>query len=97
MGLTPLKHLLIIANVFCRVPWLIEDGDGPESCTSVLRKFTELKCRLMPYLYSESLEAIKHGWPTSVRPVSDELSGLHKGVFRIREGANFLILRTRWR
>ncbi|KAK3714816.1 hypothetical protein LTR37_007551 [Vermiconidia calcicola] len=31
-----------------------------------------LKCRLMPYLYSESLEAVKNGWPLSVRAMSLE-------------------------
>ena len=55
------------------MPWLIDNDDtGPESCTAVLRKFTELKCRLMPYIYSESIEAIKHGWPTSVRAMAIE-------------------------
>lgn len=34
-----------------RVPWLIDDDDrSAEGCTAVLRKFTQLKCRLMPYL-----------------------------------------------
>ncbi|KXL43219.1 glycoside hydrolase family 31 protein [Acidomyces richmondensis BFW] len=56
-----------------RVPWLIDNDDkGTEGCTAVLREFTQLKCRLMPYLYSEAMEAIKHGWPVSVRAMSLE-------------------------
>ncbi|KAI7305345.1 glycoside hydrolase family 31 protein [Hortaea werneckii] len=56
-----------------RVPWLI-DGDekGPQSASAVLAKFTQLKCRLMPYLFSEAMESIKHGWPVSVRAMSLE-------------------------
>ena len=56
-----------------RVPWLIDNDDkSPQGCTAVLRKFTELKCRLMPYLYSEAMEAVNHGWPTSVRAMALE-------------------------
>lgn len=56
-----------------RVPWLIDDDDKSEQgCSAVLRKMTQLKCRLMPYLYSESMEAIKHGWPVSVRAMALE-------------------------
>ena len=38
----------------------------------MLRKFTELKCRLMPYLYSQAMVAIDNGWPTSVRAMALE-------------------------
>ncbi|KAK5134764.1 hypothetical protein LTR08_006139 [Meristemomyces frigidus] len=56
-----------------RVPWLIDDDDeSEEGSSAVLRKFTQLKCRLMPYIYSEAMEAIKHGWPVSVRAMSLE-------------------------
>lgn len=56
-----------------RVPWLIDNDDKSEQGSSaVLRKFTQLKCRLMPYLYSEAMEAIKHGWPVSVRAMALE-------------------------
>ena len=59
-----------------RVPWLIDDDDrGPEGATSVLRKFTQLKSRLMPYLYSEAMEALQHGWPVSVRAMGLEFPG----------------------
>lgn len=56
-----------------RVPWLIDDDDkSPQGSTAVLRKFTQLKCRLMPYLYSEAVEAIKQGLPVSVRAMALE-------------------------
>lgn len=56
-----------------RVPWLIDDDDASEQgCSAVLRKFTQLKCRLMPYLYSEAMRAVKNGWPTSVRAMALE-------------------------
>lgn len=56
-----------------RVPWLIDDDDAsPQGATAVLRRFTLLKCRLMPYLYSEAVEAVQHGWPVSVRPMAME-------------------------
>ncbi|WP_391595509.1 TIM-barrel domain-containing protein [Yersinia aldovae] len=39
-----------------RVPWVYDD----EAC-DVVRQFTELKCRLMPYLYSASVQASDQG------------------------------------
>ncbi len=48
-----------------RVPWLFSkpgEQDGAES-VSVLRHFTELKCRLMPYIYSAAVEAHRTGVP----------------------------------
>jgi len=41
-----------------RVPWLFDE----ESC-DVLREFTQLKCRLMPYLYQAAVEAHEKGIP----------------------------------
>ena len=56
-----------------RVPWLVDDNDTSEQGSSaILRRFTQLKCRLMPYLYSTAMEAIKHGWPVSVRAMALE-------------------------
>jgi len=56
-----------------RVPWLVDDNNQSEQgCSAVLRRFTQLKCRLMPYLYSEAMESIKHGWPVSVRHMALE-------------------------
>ncbi|THZ80035.1 glycoside hydrolase family 31 protein [Aureobasidium pullulans] len=56
-----------------RVPWLVDNDDETEQgCSAVLRKFTQLKCRLMPYLYSTAMESIKHGLPVSVRAMAIE-------------------------
>ncbi|MAT98138.1 MAG: alpha-xylosidase [Anaerolineaceae bacterium] len=42
-----------------RVPWLFD-----EEAVDVLRHFTKLKCRLMPYLYGAAQEAHTNGVPT---------------------------------
>lgn len=56
-----------------RVPWLIDGDDGSEQgATAVLRKFTQLKCRFMPYLYATAMQSIEHGWPISVRHMALE-------------------------
>lgn len=56
-----------------RVPWLIDDDDkSPQGASAVVRKFTQLKCRLMPYLYSQAMVAIENGWPTSCRAMALE-------------------------
>jgi alpha-D-xyloside xylohydrolase len=41
-----------------RVPWLFDD-----EAVDVLRFFTKLKCRLMPYLFGAAVEAHKTGMP----------------------------------
>lgn len=41
-----------------RVPWLFD-----EEAVDVLRHFTTLKCRLMPYLYAHAIEAARSGTP----------------------------------
>ncbi len=41
-----------------RVPWAFD-----EESVDVLRHFTELKCRLMPYLYAAAIEAHENGTP----------------------------------
>ena len=41
-----------------RVPWLFD-----EEAVDVLRSFTKLKCRLMPYLYAQSVVAHQTGTP----------------------------------
>ncbi|BDI28238.1 alpha-xylosidase [Capsulimonas corticalis] len=41
-----------------RVPWVYDD-----EAVDVLRFFTQLKCRLMPYLFGAAVEAHQHGVP----------------------------------
>jgi alpha-D-xyloside xylohydrolase len=49
-----------------RVPWNFDE----ESC-EVLRFFTELKCRLMPYLFNHAVDAAREGIPL-MRPMALE-------------------------
>ncbi|OAQ60701.1 sugar hydrolase [Pochonia chlamydosporia 170] len=56
-----------------RVPWTIDNDDqSEEGCSRTLAKWTSLKNRLMPYIYSESLESIQYGLPLSLRSVAIE-------------------------
>jgi alpha-D-xyloside xylohydrolase len=41
-----------------RVPWLFD-----EEAVAALRRFTKLKCRLMPYLYGQAVQAAQQGAP----------------------------------
>jgi alpha-D-xyloside xylohydrolase len=52
------SHSRLHGNQSYRVPWLYD-----EEAVDVLRLFTKLKCRLMPYLYSKALEAAHKGIP----------------------------------
>ena len=49
------SHSRLHGSSSYRVPWLFDE----ESC-DVVRKFTRLKCRLMPYLYGAAVEAHEH-------------------------------------
>jgi len=52
------SHSRLHGNSSYRVPWLFD-----EEAVDVLRAFTRLKCRLMPYLYTGALEASAKGVP----------------------------------
>ncbi|WP_240418446.1 alpha-xylosidase [Paenibacillus periandrae] len=52
------SHSRLHGNESYRVPWLFGD-----EAVDVLRHFTQLKCSLMPYLYSASVEATVRGLP----------------------------------
>ncbi len=52
------SHSRLHGNASYRVPWLFD-----EEAVDVLRFFTKLKCRLMPYLYAHALEARDRGIP----------------------------------
>lgn len=49
-----------------RAPWLFDD-----EASDVLRFFTKLKCRLMPYIFSEACKCAKTGIPV-MRPMAME-------------------------
>jgi alpha-D-xyloside xylohydrolase len=52
------SHSRLHGNASYRVPWLLD-----EEAVHVLRMFTKLKARLMPYLYRASLQAHTEGVP----------------------------------
>ncbi|WP_159887591.1 alpha-xylosidase [Paenibacillus puerhi] len=52
------SHSRLHGNESYRVPWLFD-----EEAVDVLRYFTELKCRMMPYLFSYAVEATQRGLP----------------------------------
>ncbi|GHV45177.1 alpha-xylosidase [Spirochaetia bacterium] len=52
------SHSRLHGNQTYRVPWNFDD----EAC-DVLRFFTELKCRLMPYLWRKTVESHQEGIP----------------------------------
>jgi alpha-D-xyloside xylohydrolase len=52
------SHSRLHGNPTYRVPWLFD-----EEAVDVLRLFTKLKCRLMPYLYAQAHEAAQKGLP----------------------------------
>ncbi len=52
------SHSRLHGNSSYRVPWLYD-----EEAVDVLRYFTKLKCRLMPYLFAKAVEAHETGVP----------------------------------
>ena len=52
------SHSRLHGNMSYRVPWLFD-----EESVDVLRFFTKLKCRLMPYLFAAACEAARTGAP----------------------------------
>ena len=52
------SHSRLHGSSSYRVPWLFDD-----EAVDVLRFFTNLKCRLMPYLFGAGVEAHDHGTP----------------------------------
>lgn len=60
------SHSRLHGSSSYRVPWMFDD----EAC-DVARKFSKLKCSLMPYLYGAAVEAHEHGTPV-MRPMMIE-------------------------
>lgn len=52
------SHSRLHGSSSYRVPWLFD-----EEAVAVLRHFTKLKCRLMPYLYAQALATVQTGVP----------------------------------
>ena len=57
------SHSRLHGSTSYRVPWAFD-----EESVDVVRKFTRLKCRLMPYLYAAMMEAHEKGTPM-MRPM----------------------------
>jgi alpha-D-xyloside xylohydrolase len=53
------SHSRLHGNASYRVPWAYDDPEAVD----VLRYFTKLKCRLMPYLYEAACQAQERGLP----------------------------------
>ena len=56
------SHSRLHGSSSYRVPWLFD-----EEAVDVLRFFTKLKCRLMPYLFGAAVQAHEHGHPGDAR------------------------------
>jgi alpha-D-xyloside xylohydrolase len=52
------SHSRLHGSSSYRVPWLFD-----EQAVDVLRRFTKLKCKLMPYLYAQAIETARRGLP----------------------------------
>ena len=63
------SHSRLHGSTSYRVPWVYDE----EAC-DVLRKFTKLKCALMPYLYRQAVVAHQTGVPM-MRPMFVEFPG----------------------
>ena len=63
------SHSRLHGSTSYRVPWLFDD-----EAVEVLRFFTKLKCRLMPYLFTVACEAVQKGIPV-MRPMMLEFPG----------------------
>ena len=57
------SHSRLHGSSSYRVPWLFD-----EESVDVVREFTKLKCRLMPYIYNKAVTASKKGIPV-MRPM----------------------------
>ena len=56
------SHSRLHGNSSYRVPWLF-DKDGSTECVDVLRFFTKLKGRLMPYIWAQAIKTHTVGVP----------------------------------
>lgn len=57
------SHSRLHGNSSYRVPWLFDEDTSSITATDVLRRFTNLKCQLMPYLFEAAIQAHTSGVP----------------------------------
>jgi alpha-D-xyloside xylohydrolase len=56
-----------------RVPWTVDEDDSTEEgCSATLRKWTHLKARLMPYIFSQAQDSVRDAVPLSLRAMCIE-------------------------
>lgn len=56
-----------------RVPWTVDNDDKTDQgCSKILSKWTTLKARLMPYIFSQAQESAEQGLPLSLRAMALE-------------------------
>lgn len=68
------SHSRFHGNSSYRVPWLVDDSEGPYGAVAVTRKFARLKSRLAPYLLAAGRQAHQTGTPV-MRPMILEFPG----------------------
>lgn len=67
------SHSRLHGSSSYRVPWTIDGDDTSEQgCSAVLARWTGVKTRLMPYLFSQASVAVEGGLPLSLRAMCVE-------------------------
>lgn len=67
------SHSRLHGSASYRVPWTVDNDDkSPQGCSATLSKWTLLKARLMPYIFSEAADSVRQGIPLSLRAMCIE-------------------------
>jgi len=78
-----------------RVPWTVDNDDKTaQGCSAILAKWTSLKARLMPYIFSQAQIAVAEGIPLSLRAMCLEFPDDPTSWFLDRQfmfGSNLLV------
>ncbi|PQE10659.1 glycoside hydrolase family 31 protein [Rutstroemia sp. NJR-2017a BBW] len=78
-----------------RVPWTVDDDDkSDQGCSKILSKWTALKARLMPYIFSQAQDSVEKGIPLSLRAMCLEFPDDPTSWFLDRQfmlGENLLV------
>ncbi|KAF4631753.1 hypothetical protein G7Y89_g6379 [Cudoniella acicularis] len=62
------SHSRLHGKTSSPVPWMIDgDDESAQGCSKILSKWTALRARLMPYLFSQAQESVTAGLPLSLR------------------------------
>lgn len=67
------SHSRLHGSASYRVPWTVDNDDkSPQGCSATLSKWTLLKARLMPYIFSQAADSVRQGIPLSLRAMCIE-------------------------